>query len=181
MMMPIVSMNKMAMNESVATTCCYRQVPTPTAVYWEVLNGGWIGSGYKDTLQWRDGYEHLEDINMSAWLNLGYDLKGDAADVVDFMTNNTLVYGAVNATAEPKYWINSVSQLMPNMSLGTQIANVSGGKTLLGDVCDHDGTNCNYRVLAAVYSENQHFESTSKHDTGKANWQNPHDATQFSS
>ena len=46
MVMPVVTINKMAMNESVASTCCYRDVVTPTAVYWEVLHGGSIGSGF---------------------------------------------------------------------------------------------------------------------------------------
>ncbi|HIQ62050.1 MAG TPA: hypothetical protein IAA66_00510, partial [Candidatus Avichristensenella intestinipullorum] len=46
MLMPIVSMNKMSMNESVAASCCWRYVLGVHEQYPEILHGGKIGTTY---------------------------------------------------------------------------------------------------------------------------------------
>ncbi len=184
MLMPIVSMNKMAMNESVAATCCYRQVPSPTNVYWEVLNGGWIGNGFKN-------YRTLKHVSMTPWLALGFDLNplaainavGDANplpgvakftinDVTGWWTTDTTGATAVQPLDEWLSWLP-----VPNGGQGN-------GTFVRGSACDHKATGsniCNYYNQTSSYANNQHFEAKAKHTTGGDDWAFPHDAKQFNS
>ena len=180
MLMPIVSMNKMAMNESVATTCCYRQVATPTATYWEVLNGGWIGSGYVEELVKKSPYGSMD----SSWFDFKYDIVGDG--VGDKLKNNFVKYvsGATvgTDTSNPSgNWLvygvdvtnpsgDTLSGFLANMGLRTDAT------------CDHKtNVNCVYRETKIAFKDNQHFESKTKHDKGGSDWAKPHGAAQFSS
>ena len=189
MLMPIVSMNKMAMNESIAVTCCYRQVPTPTAVYWEVLNGGWIGSGYVRERIMRDAFVGMSD----SWFDLGQDLvakAGETKDVAAFVKSYSLVYGATNVTAAAQYWLRGpsvggmtfpgVNPANPFLSLKTAVETVTGGNVTVGGNCDHDNGNCTYRTFVYPYKTNQHFESKAAHADIKK-WADAHTAVQFSS
>ncbi len=174
MLMPIVSMNKMAMNESVAATCCYRQVASPTNVYWEVLNGGWIGSGYVDV-------RARKSESLKAWEVFNFDLKGwlntdgsiNAAPAVSTVVNpdGTTTYGVV--------WGGSVITLDAFFT-----PSVSGQSTFTrGGYCDHKvtGTNvCAYYDQSPQYKSNYHFEAKSKH-AELSSWATPHAANPFNS
>ncbi|MCL1965402.1 MAG: hypothetical protein FWF69_10175 [Firmicutes bacterium] len=166
MLMPIVSMNKMAMNESVAATCCFKESASPTNVYWTTLNGGWIGQGYVETLDWK-----VSKRLLNGWTALGYDVKvpNDRYDLVTF----------------PALWKNEAT--------GTWMVDYTGGAIDLdvffvsqdtikrGDSCKHDSTNCKYRVWDIVWKQNYHFDSTTKHTNGVDDWTVPHEAKQFNS
>lgn len=177
MLMPIVSMNKMAMNESVATTCCYRQVASnPTALYWDVLHGGWIGNGYGTTHTWKDGFSAYEN---TSWLSksFGRDLKGDTANILSLFAGSTLNYGTAGGTEAAKWYVNDY---VVGQSLDTSIYNASNGTVSYanGSACDHTVATCAYKNYSYGYLTNKHFEATSAHaDITK--WAEPHDPKQY--
>ena len=72
MLMPIVSMNKMSMNESVAASCCWRYVLGVHEQYPEILHGGKIGTTYEVKLQLKGDY--VANGVASGWLSQGYDV-----------------------------------------------------------------------------------------------------------
>ena len=178
MLMPIVSMNKMAMNESVATTCCYRQVATPTATYWEVLNGGWIGSGYVES--WAENTKYA-GMNAS-WRNSKYDVNlASTADLTSYRVAYLTADDATGAaTNNSKGWyVYSVA----NPAEGAVTLNewlLNRGNLITSKICEHNNTDCIYGKATIELKTNQHFESKSAHDT-TSNWKNPHAAKQFSS
>ena len=172
MMMPIVSMNKMAMNESVASTCCYREVATPTAVYWEALHGGWIGNGYVNGKSLKAEYVDMK----ASWR----DYKGDftGAGMIALMNQYDLKFTSFlnpDGTSGPSAWY--VLDGTPTL-LDVALTNTPGaGVANVG--CTHDVDTCKYYNFAPKYEENQHFDSTSAHDSG--NWKVPHTAKPFAS
>lgn len=178
MLMPIVSMNKMAMNESVATTCCYRQVASnPTALYWDVLHGGWIGNGYGTaTDTWKDAYAPYKN---TSWLStsFGRDLSGTDANIVALFSGNTLNYGTGSGTETAKWYVNS---WVSGQSLDTAIYNASSGTVSYADgsACDHTSPSCKYRDYGYGYLTNKHFEATSAH-ASVTKWAEPHDPKQY--
>lgn len=166
MLMPIVSMNKMAMNESVAATCCYREVASATNVYWEVMNGGWIGSGYVNELNWKND-------SFIGWGMLDFDITG-------VTSANLLTLPALNkrVTVEGKtefYVITNGLEESVDVFLSTN------GVFGRGSSCSHNDGLCTLKVEEIVHRSNQHFESTTKHDTKKKDWTKPHTAAQFNS
>ena len=185
MLMPIVSMNKMAMNESVAATCCYHEIASPTNVYWEVLHGGWIGSGYVSVAD----YLHR---SYKAWTAFGYDLA----------SFNPAKDGGLPALASAKGADDRTTwyvQTDPSESFDDFIQN--GGYTGSGDAwiplqdwfdtnsfgaypgsaCTHKDSTCLYRYEEIQHLNNQHFEATSGHRTAGDNWNKPHNASGFNS
>lgn len=181
MLMPIVSMNKMAMNESVATTCCYREVATPTAMYWEVLNGGWIGSGYVDGATRNSAYQYLN----KSWLDYKYDVIFTAGpdpdvDMSASVRYESLLYPAGATTAVSNWYVYGTDGLL----LGTMSEYLGGlgVPTRTDETCDHKtNSKCVYNTIGATFKENQHFESKTKHTTGGTDWAKPHTADKFSS
>lgn len=172
MLMPIVSMNKMAMNESVAATCCYHEVASPTNVFWEVLHGGWIGAGYVDVLGWWSS-------SYKDWTALAYDVKG--------VKNDNGTYNAL-----PKIAKTTVPQADGTTLTQWDVYDPNLGWVELcdffkldnpfsqGALCTHDSQECAYRFQEVQHLPNQHFQSTSAHKTAD-NWKVPHDAKQFNS
>ncbi|MDR0928126.1 MAG: hypothetical protein LBM74_00240 [Oscillospiraceae bacterium] len=79
MLMPIVSMNKMAMNESVAATCCYRFISENAVIYQEILHGGYI-----DPEVVTAKFVH-DPLITDAWKAYGkYPSRADYADLSTF-------------------------------------------------------------------------------------------------
>lgn len=183
MKMPIVSMNRMAMNESVATTCCYRKVPTATVLYWEVLHGGWVGNGFVEQALWRDSLG-----SGATWTrNVGLDFT--TADGVgwDTVTEVAAKYEIVTISDVRRLWDIEAGEVYDNGDGGTSVQ--SGMRTILSDYitiqqdCSHtDLSTCKMKYLDQYYATDQHFESTSSHDvaTGQS-WNKAHDARQYSS
>ncbi len=178
MKMPIVFMTKMAMNESVAATCCYKQVASPTNVYWDLPHAGWVGNGYVDV-------RARKDPSLKAWEVFGFDLSGLAftngklttvppgiATMVD--TNGNTTYGVVDSGVAP-----SGGRQYPTLD-----EFFAGQSTYSrGSSCDHKvtGSNvCAYYDQSPQYKVGWHFEAKSKH-ANLDNWALPHEVVQFNS
>ena len=195
MLSPIVSMNRMAMNESVAMTCCYRDVVTPTAVYWEVLHGGWIGSGYAEGWVKNPDYLDLDD----SWLAYKYDLifmeagnlagggsLGLGAATPSKLMKERLGYGEyVNSSSilEKNWYVFDTQSLWTGpVSLGeflaTYVIPIRPGGT-----CDHKtDPNCVYGSFEKAFVTDYHFEAKTAHDVAAGfNWKDPHPAQKYSS
>ena len=154
MLMPIVSMNKMSMNESVAASCCWRYVLGVHEQYPEILHGGKIGTTYEVKLQLKEEYAGLKN----GWLSLDYDV-------------------AANWAIEPIYYDpdNNLWKLSSNDTV-VQKKNVSVVKSS----CPHNDGSCSYYNEVPTYSQDMHIGATSAHGTEKK-WDEPHKAVQYSS
>ena len=157
MITPIVYLSGMAMNESVAATCCYRETASQTNVYWSVLNGGWIGQAYVTELQ------HKSAVSTS-WRMLDYDVSNvDDGSVLLRSTIGDTTYYTVNGASLENVFLND------------------GIHKKLGS-CNHNTASCAYLVGPSYYLKaNQHCGSKSRHDTGGSGWSRPHDAQQWGS
>ena len=190
MLMPIVSMNKMAMNESVAATCCFQEVASPTNVYWEVLNGGWIGSGFVETKNWKKPV--LKD-----WAKCyGHDVKlngelplRDVSCCNDVITVTLTLADVAAAGANPAGWAFPVFGLAtavpPSPATPTKYEVnffnlVAAGLASIGDKCDHNTTDCKYLDFEIQHLSNRHWEAVRAHG-GISDWAKPHEAVRFHS
>ena len=154
MLMPIVSMNKMSMNESVAASCCWRYVLGVHEQYPEILHGGKIGTTYEVKLTLEEEYAGLKN----GWLSLDYDV-------------------AANWAIEPIYYDpdNNLWKFSSNDTV-VQKENVSVVKSY----CPHNDGSCSYYNEVPTYSQDMHIGATSAHGTEKK-WAEPHQAKQYSS
>ena len=156
MLMPIVSMNKMSMNESVAASCCWRYVLGVHEQYPEILHGGKIGTTYEVKLQLKGDY--AKNGVKNGWLSLDYDV-------------------APNWAVEPIYYDpdNKLWKLSANDTV-VQKENV----TVVKSYCAHDDGSCSYYQEVPDYQQDMHIGATSAH-ANKKNWAEPHKAEQYSS
>ena len=156
MIKPIVSMNKMAMNESVATSCCFAEIVTSNnKIMWDVLYGGYIGSNLV--------YDHAWDEDTSkSWKWLPYDVKG--------ITTQSLTMTVVDG--------KNVYMVDGTMTLEQWIGHGHGSK---GKDCAHVDGYCDYITSDYKLVDDQHIDSTGAHFSGGDNWAKPHKATKHSS
>lgn len=167
MQMPIVSMQKMSMTESVASTCCYRNVVTSSNHFTEVLFGGGIESGPHNTASWKPGIP-------TEWAQLPYD--------VDFSnyTGNTPVPYFNNLLGG--WWVlyfdkgtivyaSAIDDLISDPSIPVSIAN---------NGCTHSDNTCLY-IDYREQSVELHVGATQPHKFGGTDFAKPHEAMQFSS
>jgi len=192
MLMPIVSVNKMAMNESVAMTCCFQEVASPTNVYWEVLNGGWIGSGFVETKSWKHA-------GLEAWAKLSYDIAGGTgADPLAALAGTKIKDGFVEVwvdgvnvwwehvagpAAQPDVWLGGVTPAVFPANYYINILEwfTHNGVYSRGDNCKHEDPSCRYLNFEIAHLANRHWDSTKKHDTKTTDWSKPHEAKRFHS
>ena len=80
MLKPIVSMNQMAMNESIATTCCYKWNGVSITGAATVLHGGDLKVNYEYTWYYPETNNGVEVS--SGWLNVGIVPKFALKDIV---------------------------------------------------------------------------------------------------
>ena len=154
MLMPIVSMNKMSMNESVAASCCWRYVLGVHEQYPEILHGGKIGTTYEVKLTLEEEYAGLKN----GWLSLDYDVAANwAIEPIYYDPDNNLWKFASNDTVVQK-------------------ENVSVVKS----DCPHNDGSCSYYEEVPTYSQDMHIGATSAHGNEKK-WDEPHKAVQYSS
>ena len=153
MKMPIVSLNNMAMNESVAATCCYRTDNINGAVVRCVLNGGWLDSKPSNNITYK--------VHKS-WIGL----QGDYQMAID-NPNRELVkqgdkWGYVN------------------VQTGAFVALTANNDISGWELCDHSVSSCQY-FNAYEYSESvSHVDSTVAHVAAK-DWTVAHPAIRFNS
>jgi len=187
MLMPIISMNKMAMNESVAATCCFQEVASPTNVYWEVLNGGWIGSGFVETKKklvhdsWfnyqleasKDSY--LPDMKIHKYVSLG------GVDYVAIVVPDPLpVAWPYGIGAGDFVGITGTYAAPEDGDLVKLSALVAGGAVAFDGCCDHKDSSCRYLKFEIAHLANRHWDSVKSHG-GITDWAKPHEAKRFHS
>ena len=187
MLMPIVSMNKMAMNESVAATCCFQEVASPTNVYWEVLNGGWIGSGFVETKNWKQPNPTIlkdwakcygSDVTMKPSTGNTYVIPYLSVSCCD-----DKIWVAVGGTGN--YWNGTYTTgaagenpaKAGEFNLYTMVAN---DDIRIGDRCAHNSTDCKYLDFEIQHLSNRHWEAVRAHG-GISDWAKPHEAVRFHS
>ncbi len=168
MLMPIVSMNEMAMNESIAAGCCFREaVSGSTNVYWQTLYGGSIHSGYVAKTP------KALTLNYPNWKTFGFDIALKDANAYG-ITFKSGLDGVV---------------VYQNAATGVEFTTVEGYlsryEIAKGKDCDHkDPWTCNYYEKlaqgdATQYVENHHFDSTAVHAKNAVGV--PHPALQYNS
>ena len=158
MLMPIVSMNKMSMNESVAASCCWRYVLGVHEQYPEILHGGKIGTTYEVILQLKGDY--VTNGVASGWLSQGYDVTPD------------LAWQSISYNPDTKQWYRPGDNWIVN---ATNVA-----PYVVKSSCPHDDGSCSYYKEVDNYQQNMHIGATSAH-ANKKNWAEPHKAEQYSS
>jgi len=165
--MPIVTLRRMAMNESVATTCCFTQEVNPTSISVKTLFGGRIDTEQRSVTGW-------DPRVPDAWKQLPYDVELSAyADLPAFPTL-LIVNGQkwVRLTAED----GSLSDVTLMHFLFSENAKASA----LNRGCKHDGAACAYYTQLLI-PESKHIGSTGAHDTAPKDWAAAHSASQFNS
>ena len=158
MLMPIVSMNKMSMNESVAASCCWRYVLGVHEQYPEILHGGKIGTTYEVKLQLKGDY--IAKGVASGWLSQGYDVEP------------SLAKHSISYNPDDKVWYR------PSDSWIVNATNVA--PFVVKSSCPHNDGSCSYYEEVPTYSQDMHIGATSAHGTEKK-WDEPHKAVQYSS
>ena len=158
MLMPIVSMNKMSMNESVAASCCWRYVLGVHEQYPEILHGGKIGTTYEVKLTLEEEYAGLKN----GWLSLEYDvIPGVAACAISYDPDAKVWRDATTGAAIDKATLASYGQVVKSY-------------------CPHNDGSCSYYNEVPTYSQDMHIGATSAHGNEKK-WDEPHKAVQYSS
>jgi len=152
MKMPIVSLNNMAMNESVAATCCYSHAHINGHSYETVLNGGTIERRIVEDVDYIEPFD-------KAWLTIPGDYQ----------------YGVDGYTLTQKY--NETKGVWEYVIFNGDPYNTS---TLI-KYCDHKGEYCNYINNYVHTPIEAHVGSTVAHTAGGKNWAADHTAIRFNS
>ncbi len=158
MLMPIVSMNKMSMNESVAASCCWRYVLGVHEQYPEILHGGKIGTTYEVKLTLKNKYKDLK----SGWLALPYDVDVDVA-------GREIYY---DPARDDWFWENAKGN--------RYVKEILSPNNIVKSSCPHNDGSCSYYEEVPTYSQDMHIGATSAHANEKK-WDEPHKAVQYSS
>ena len=165
MLKPIVSMNQMAMNESIATTCCYKWNGVSITGSATVLHGGELKVNYS--------YEYIYP---------GTDAPGATKVVV---SSGWLTVPCVPTGSDNYEFVKTAANL-PYKSAGdwyygdTAIT-TNGGNIVVGNWAFTDPTS--YYTKKVAGKSIQHVGATSAHDewTSGNNWLADHAAVQYSS
>ena len=162
MKMPIVSLNNMAMNESVAATCCFSATNINGHAYETVLNGGYVTD--------KIGNKITYSVDKS-WLTI----PGDYQEAVDGLKltqgyiNGAWVLGAAGDGTFTKLadctWVAAGNQAFYEENLTN---------------CDHAGEYCHYISTIEPTFTKVHVGATVEHAAAK-DWAGTHAAIRFNS
>lgn len=175
MIMPIVSRKKMAMNESICATCCYRTVVSPTNYYWDVLHGGYVGQPLESkidmfTLTWREGIQ-------KAWAELPYD--------VDFSAQEGLQAKPSYSFEDSVWYVLYFTKDIPltKIPLEQFISGPNAMATVRNEGCRHMDRTCLYieEEPSSTMQGNMHVNATEAHVHGGVNYTANHVAMQYNS
>ena len=186
---PIVSVNNMSMNESVAATCCFRIDNVNGSVYETVLSGGSIELITKNVMQYKEGFCDKSNC----WLSIPGDflpaLNGDHLAIKKDIFGNK-VYCAVDAGGAI-LGVLQTSDLTSSAYVGDLVLvtwNETDGQqtyNLITDhshrYCDHQGTYCDYVDGVTQQITRNHVGATVEHIAGGNNWAAAHTAMRFNS
>ena len=170
MLKPIVSMNQMAMNESIATTCCYVWNGTSLLGSASLPHGGQLVAGSKTTYYtWDANRTVAKEINKS-WL------KWTDGHVKPAYAHYT--YNAVDSQGN-KIGFASSKDIIKNLYVGDDV----NTEIAFAGYCDHKGADCWYTKETSFDKTFTHVGATSAHYTWTSGheWLADHDAVQFSS
>jgi len=150
----------MAMNESVASTCCYRVLArSGDLLFKEVLSGGYIGSA-----TFVEQEESAEYPLNAAWMSL----------VGDYPAKYTgLELRVVNGVPTAVEIAEGKEVLTPLTSINTFLSG--------GSACGHDTNACAYYAFRIVALDEAHIDATLPHTGVGARFDRPHAAMQFTS
>ena len=165
MLKPVVNMNKMAMNESIATTCCFVWNGTSYAGSATMPHGGTLVAKYNTTY-------YLKDANRGVEVSKGWiNWKGG------HITNRTLMANAPFESAGSWYVAGVDTQVTELVSANS--ANLTG---ITFGWCDHNNAGCAYEKVSTLASMT-HVGATSAHYnyTSGNSWLADHTAYQYSS
>ena len=173
MLKPIVSMNQMAMNESIATTCCYVWNGTSLLGSASLPHGGQLVAGSTTTYYtWNEGRTSAAAINGS-WLNwkgghVNTKYAGYRYNAVDSQGNNI-------AFISDKNGVKIADLYNADGTVNTAVATAG--------YCDHKGADCWYTKETSFDKTFTHVGATSAHYTWTSGheWLKDHTAVQFSS
>ena len=175
MLKPIVSMNQMAMNESIATTCCYVWNGTSILGSASLPHGGKLNAGSETPYYtWDEGHNNAVAID-SSWL------KWTGGHVSTAYASKKYLYNGVDSEGKNIVYIEgnptSAAPLFDaNGKLNTKIA-------VNGTFCTHNSSDCWYTKETSFAKSFQHVGATSAHYTWTSGheWLKDHTAVQFSS
>lgn len=155
---PVVSLNEMAMNESVAATCCFVAANINGHDYETVLNGGYLTD--------RVTNEIVYGVDTS-WVAVLGDYSAASA-------TNPLYSKYVNGE-----WLLGAMVGEEFVTLD-KLAVVSTTNPDL-TYCDHKGDYCHYVTAIDPVFSRVHVGSTVEHTSGGKKWSEVHNAIRFSS
>lgn len=169
MIMPVVSRQKMAMNESICATCCYRYVVSPTNYSWEVLYGGLVGqpqNSNPNMLVWREGIP-------KAWAELPYD--------VDFSVREGMQAKPSYSVVDSKWYVLYFANDVPftKMPLEQFMSGPDALAAVVNEGCRHIDESCLY--IDVIPAPSLHTGATDAHATGGLDYAADHVALQFNS
>ena len=176
MLKPIVSMNQMAMNESIATTCCYVWNGTSILGSASLPHGGQLVAK-TDTKSYVKIDNAYYPLNSTWWgYTAGHAAQPDTASQVITTSSDETATGGIHdwvvKNATGNFW--KLDDL-----LGTQWVTKS-----VGGYCDHvNNPNCPYFKETKYTGTFKHTGATSAHYTWTSGntWLADHPAVQFSS
>ena len=145
MLKPVVNMNKMAMNESIATTCCFV----------------WNGTSYAGSATMPHGGTLVAKYNMAYYLksNRGLEIsKGwinwKGGHITDAFWNSYVPYESAG-----KWYTNYPTS---GTELSTANATAQGWGGITFGWCDHNNAGCAYEKVSTL-SSMTHVGATSAH------------------
>lgn len=179
--MPVVVLNEMTMNESIASDCCYRVKVDGYVTEKIVLNGGSIANYTTYHLKPVVEAHYLTRANMPAYhyqlwvpkagtgLNIGPDVGGTTAanSIGDIEYDK---YNVLDLSTDPITLLNPPEAGIGDTTNARLVQN--------GGACDHFG-DCAFTTKVEI--KNAHIGATMKHLFGGAEWGSPHVAQQYNS
>ena len=160
MKMPIVSLNNMAMNESVAATCCYSHNHINGHYFDSVLNGGALEIRIAETPIYKDQL-------MRSWLSVTTGDYVEATQGLELTSEFNTVTGAWE-------YGTYVEGTWTPLAKCTKVDNFNLG------YCDHKGEYCSYIKDYKHEQYTAHVGATVAHSASK-NWAADHAAIRFNS
>lgn len=167
MQMPILAVHAMAMNESVAATCCYRQVVSSSNYYTEVLSGGVIESGPQNMAIWKEGVPQEW-----AWLDFDVDFSAYTGNTpVPYYNNLLKKWWVLYFNQSTIVYASPIEELLNDPAIPISVKNQG---------CTHSDKTCLY-ITYKQENGSLHVGATQAHEKGGAGFAQTHTAMQFSS
>jgi len=164
MQMPIVTRRKMSMCESVAATCCYRIVVSPSNYYYETLHGGIVEAG--------DLPVFSENI-MPEWAQLDFDVDfSNYAGDTPVPYSHPLLQG---------WWVLFMDNgvITRTSPMEDFLGDPGAQLTVVNEGCGHYHRGCLY--VTHQNNPQSHINATEPHLYGGDHFARPHEARQFTS